>query len=160
MQPAARSSSTTLEIPAGVGATVTVNVLLTVLGLSSALVAVQVTVVVPSGKVEPEAGVQLTVGAVTSPASSTAVGRAQVTTAPSGLLTSTVMLAGTPAMPRSVSLTVTVKVWLTLLGLSSALVAVQVTVVVPIGKVEPEAGVQLTVGATRSAASSTAVGKA
>src|SRR5260370_30955100 len=100
MQPAARSSSTTLEIPAGVGATVTVNVLLTVLGLSSALVAVQVTVVVPSGKVEPEAGVQRTVGAGSSPASSTAVGRAHGTTPPAGLFTSSPMLARTPATPR------------------------------------------------------------
>src|SRR5450759_1971087 len=74
MQPAARSWPTTLEIPAGLATTVTVKVALTVLGLSSALVAVQVTVVVPIGNVEPEIGVQLTVATGLSPASSPAVG--------------------------------------------------------------------------------------
>src|SRR5450759_3452920 len=89
-----------------VSLTVTVKVALTVLGVSSALVAVQVTVVVPMAKVEPEAGVQLTVAV--SPASSTAVGVVYVTTAPAGLVAGTVMLAGAMSA-RTVTLTVTVK---------------------------------------------------
>src|SRR5229473_704356 len=56
--------------------TVTVNVADTVAGLSSGLPAVQVTVVAPTGNVEPETGEQLAVAAALSPASSTAVGAA------------------------------------------------------------------------------------
>src|SRR6266851_2020116 len=48
----------------------------TVAGLSSGLPAVQVTVVAPTGNVEPETGEQLAVAAALSPASSTAVGAA------------------------------------------------------------------------------------
>ena len=55
-------------------------------------------------------------------------------------------------------MTVTLKLWLTVLGVSSASLAVQVTVVVPMANVEPEAGAQLTVAAGLSPASSTAVG--
>ncbi len=68
------------------------------------------------------------------------------------------MSAGTPASPRSVSSTVTVKLWLTVFGVSSASVAVHVTVVAPIANVEPDAGVQPTVATGLSPASSTAVG--
>ena len=68
------------------------------------------------------------------------------------------MLLGIPVSARSVSRTVTLKLWLTVLGVSSASLAAQVTVVVPIANVEPEAGVQLTVAAGLSPASSTAVG--
>ena len=50
------------------------------------------------------------------------------------------MLAGTLLSARSVSLTVTVKLWLTGLLLSSLSLTVQVTVVVPMGKVPPESG--------------------
>ena len=71
-----------------------------------------------------------------------------------------VPLSGVPPVPRtvpdSVTSTVTVKVALTLLGVSSESLAVQVTVVGPIENVEPEAGAQVTVGAGLS--SSTAVG--
>jgi len=55
-------------------------------------------------------------------------------------------------------LTVTVKLWLTELGVSSLSLAVQVTVVVPMANVLPEAGVQLTVGPGLSPLSSVAVG--
>ena len=43
-------------------------------------------------------------------------------------------------------LTVTVKLWLTELGVSSLSLTVQVTVVVPMAKVLPEASVQFTGG--------------
>ncbi len=61
---------------------------------------------------------------------------------------------------RSVSSTVTVKPWLTVFGVSSASEAVQMTVVVPIAKVEPETGAQLTVAGGLSPDSSTAIGEA
>ena len=54
-----------------------------------------------------------------------------------------VMLAGQLAVGASLSTTVTVKLHEEVLPLAS--VAVQVTVVVPSAKVEPEAGVQLIV---------------
>ena len=59
-----------------------------------------------------------------------------------------------------VSMTVTVKVWLADVGESSSLVAVHVTVVVSMGNVDPDAGAQLTEGATGSPDSSTALGEA
>src|SRR5260370_33219748 len=59
--------------------TVTVNVADTVAGLSSGLLAVHVTVVVPTANVEPRTGEQLTGAAALSPASSTPVGPGPVT---------------------------------------------------------------------------------
>jgi len=135
---------------------VTVKLWLTVLGASSASVAVHVTVVVPMAKVEPEAGAQPIVAAELSPASSIAVGSAYVTAAPLGLVALVVMLADPPVIARSVSSTVMVKLWLTVLGASSPSVAVHVTVLVPMAKVEPDAGAQLAVAAGLSPASSTA----
>src|SRR5260370_21138289 len=96
-------SAGTPVIARSVSITVTVKVWLTVVGVSSASLAVQVTVVVPIGNVEPEAGAQPTVATVTSPASSRGVGAAYATTAPLGLVALVVMLAGNPARPRSLS---------------------------------------------------------
>jgi hypothetical protein len=109
-------------------------------------VAVHVTVVVPSGKVLPGAGEQATEGAGST--LSDAVGREYETRAPEGLVARTFMFAGT--LPRTgfvVSPTVTVKVLDALVfgGLEWSR-AEQLTVVVPRGKVLPEAGEQLTVG--------------
>jgi hypothetical protein len=98
-------------------------------------VAVQVTVVVPCGKVDPEGGLQTTVG---TPQLSVAAG-AKVTTAGQAAL---VMGAGQMIFGGSVSLTVTVKLHVAVLPDVS--VAVQVTVVVPLGKVNPEGGTQTT----------------
>ena len=94
------------------------------------------TVVVPSGKVEPEAGV-LVVGREPLTASMAEVEK--VTTAPAALVASTVMFEGTVITGAVVSLTVTVNVLLA--EFPAASLAVAVTVVVPSGKVEPEAGV-------------------
>ena len=60
------------------------------------------------------------------------------TTAPLALVGSTVMFAGTVMAGAVVSLTVTVKLWLAWFPAVS--LAVVVTVVVPSGKMEPEAG--------------------
>src|SRR5579864_8628169 len=69
---AASFCSSAIGLGGSAAVTVTVNVADTEPGVSSASVAVQVTVVVPTGKVEPEAWSQLTGGAVLS--SSVAVG--------------------------------------------------------------------------------------
>src|SRR5438046_1487014 len=65
------------------------------------------------------------------------------------------MSAGTPARARSLSVTVIRKLALTVLVASSGSVTVHVTVVVPIGKVDPEAGLHVCAG--RSPASSSVI---
>lgn len=96
-----------------------------------ASVAVQVTVVVPTGKLDPEAGEQTTV----APGQlSFAVGVGYVTI-PAG---TPEIFAGQVTVGACVSLTVTVKLQVVAPPLE------HVTVVVPLGKVEPDAGVQVT----------------
>jgi hypothetical protein len=119
--------------------TVTVNeqVVAEVLPLVS--VAEQVTVVVPLGNVEPDAGLQL---AVASGQLSLAVAE-KLTTAehwPGSF--ALVMLAGQLIVGFSLSLTVTVNEQLPVLFEAS--VAEHVTVVVPLANVEPDAGEQVT----------------
>jgi hypothetical protein len=100
-------------------------------------VAVQVTVVVPFGKVDPAAG---THADVTPGQLSPAVGGAYETTAehcPGSLLT--VTFAGQVIDGACVSLTVTVN------EQEGPVSEVQVTVVVPTGKNEPVGGEQVTV---------------
>jgi hypothetical protein len=77
-----------------------------------------------------------------------------VTVAPAGLVAGVVMLAGTVIVGGVVSWTVTVNVALLELGGVAWSLALQVTVVAPIGNVEPEAGAQdrLGLGSTRSVA--------
>jgi len=103
-------------------------------------VAVQVTVVVPGANCEPEGGTQAT---VTPEQLSEAVGVAKLTaTDPSPALTvSVMMLAGQAIVGGCVSLTLTVNVQLAILFTASF--TVQVTVVTPAGKVEPDGGVQV-----------------
>lgn len=147
--------ATTYEITGG-SASFTLTVKLSDTGLlnSSASAAEQVTVVVPIGNVDPAAGLQVAFGSI--PSSSATDGLVKVTTAPVELVASTVTSAGTFFRARSVSRTVTSKLAETGLSASSPSAAVHVTVVVPIGNVEPEAGLQLTAGAEPS--SSVAVG--
>src|SRR5260221_584623 len=119
--------------------TVTVKVQALVLPLPS--VAVQVTVATPLLKVEPLAGAQTTEARAQL---SLALGAAQVTTAvqaPSAVVC--VMFSGQVIDGFSASLTVTLKVQALVLPLPS--LAVQVTMVVPLVKVEPLAGAQSTV---------------
>src|SRR5215475_10390820 len=98
-------------------------------------VAVQVTVVVPTGNIEPDAGVQLV---VTPGQLSLAVGAAYVavTAVVTGHVTAAtaVTLAGQLIDGGCVSFTVTVNEQL------GPAVVEHVTVVVPFGNVEPEAG--------------------
>src|SRR5207249_206119 len=116
-----------------VSVTVTVKVQLELLPLAS--VAVQVTVLVPLAKLEPEAGTHRT-----EPPGQLSVNEkaklALVAHSPGAVLT--VRLPGQLGTGRSVSVTVTVKVQLELLPLAS--VAVQVTVLVPLAKLVPDAG--------------------
>jgi hypothetical protein len=117
--------------------TVTVKEQLLVLSLAS--VTLQLTVVMPIGKVEPEGGAQD--GEPTPGQLSPTVGAAYETVVPPepGWFCGTVILAGQVMVGTCVSLTVTVNEQL------GPAVVVHVTVVVPRLKVEPEAGVQETV---------------
>jgi hypothetical protein len=101
--------------------------------------AVQVTVVRPSGNVEPLAGVQLTGRA---PSTLSVADAEYVKIAPAGPVASTVAFADTVTTGAVLSATVTVNEAEPVLPCVS--VAVQVTVVVPSGKVEPLAGAQVT----------------
>ena len=128
------------QVMAGGSVSLTVTVKVHVAVFPDASVAVQVTVVVPFGKAEPEAGEQL----VVTPGQLSLAAGAKVTTAehwPGSV--DLVMFAGHAMVGLSVSLTVTVKVQVAVFPDVS--VAVQVTVVVPFAKVEPEAGEQLVV---------------
>lgn len=132
-----------LTTGACVSSTVTVNVQVAsgLLGLVSD--AVSVTVVLPTGKKEPGAGLAIT---VTDVQLSEAAGNAKFTMAPhcpDVLLT--VMGEGQFSTGACISNTVTVNVQVAsgLLGLVSD--AVTVTVVVPTGKKEPGAGFAVTV---------------
>jgi hypothetical protein len=122
-------------VGAVVSLTVTVNEPLAVLPLVSETE--QLTVVVPSGNVEPEAGVQLT---VREPSTRSVAVAVNDTTLPAALVASTVMFGGSVNVGAVVSLTVTVNDAVPVLPAES--VAEQFTVVVVIGKVEPEDGVQ------------------
>jgi hypothetical protein len=123
-----------------VSLTVTVNEQVVAEVLPLASVALQVTVVVPFGNTEPDAGLQL------------AVAPGQLSLAVAEKLTTAehwpgsfpwLMLAGQLIVGFSLSLTVTVNWQLAVLFDASC--AVHVTVVVPFGKAEPDAGLQLTV---------------
>lgn len=106
-----------------------------------ASVAVPVTVVVPSAKIDPEVGNVLTV----APGQlSDIVGKGNVTADPvQEASDSTVTFEGHVILGFCASFTVTVK--LHALVLLEASVAVQLTVVIPFAKVEPDAGVQTAV---------------
>jgi hypothetical protein len=110
----------------------------------AASAAVHVTVVVPSGNVEPDAGVQLELVTPTASVNVTV----NPTGAPDALVASAVTSAGTPIAGAVVSWTVTWNDAVAVLPLVS--VAVHVTVVVPSGKVDPLAGVQPNVATATS----------
>jgi hypothetical protein len=112
---------------------------------------VQFTVVVPAGNVVPDAGVQLTVGVVSTRSIAVAV---KLTTAPLALVAFTVMFAGTVSWGGVVSPTVTVKVLVATLPAASA--AEQVTAFAPRWNVLPDPGAQLTL--TEPLTASLAVG--
>jgi hypothetical protein len=118
--------------------TVTVKVQVAVLPVAS--VAVEVTVVVPTGKNEPEAGTAATV----TPGQLSVAFTAKFTTAPHWLGSLlTVIFAGQVITGGCTSFTVTVNVQVAVLPAAS--VAVAVTVVVPTGKKEPDGGTATTV---------------
>ena len=122
------------------GCTVIVNVHVPV--FAEASVAVHVTVVTPTGNAEPDAGTQLTV----APGQlSEAVGVVYVTVADpeDGGASTTVMFAGHVTVGASLSVIVTVNVHVAVFAAAS--VAVHVTVVMPTGNVEPDAGTHATV---------------
>src|SRR5215203_4086443 len=125
-------------VGAVVSTTVTVNVSLPVLLESS--VALQVTVVGPSGKVSPDSGSQVTFKVLST--ASVAPGVSKLTAAPLGPVASSVTSSTGSTTGAVVSSTVTVKEPLPTLPAVS--VAVHSTTVSPKRKTEPEAGSQVT----------------
>jgi hypothetical protein len=121
------------------GALVTVKLQVAVLPLLS--LAVEVTVVTPTGNPDPQAGSDVTAGE----ASQLSVAVTEKGTDTSGsTLHGTLRFAGHVIRGFSVSLTVTLKEQAALLPKAS--VAVQATDTVPFGKADPEDGTQFTVG--------------
>jgi hypothetical protein len=133
-----------------VSRTVTVKEALPVFPRAS--VAEQVTVVAPIAKIEPEAGEQI---GVNTPLTVSVADDVKVTVAPAALVASLMIFAGTVTTGAVVSRTVIVKEALPVLPAVS--VAEQVTVVVAIAKVEPEAGKQVGVNAPLTASRAEAV---
>ena len=133
------SAGTPCKTGASLSSTVTLKLGLAVFPLLSA--DVQVTVVSPSGKVEPEAGAQLT---GRGPSTASVAAGLNVTAAPPGPVALAVIgPLGKPLITGAVvSRTVTLKVLPVELPRLSA--DVQVTVVSPSGKVESEACAQST----------------
>jgi hypothetical protein len=120
-----------------VSTTVTVNDAARLLPRAS--IAVHVTVVVPSGNVDPLTGVQVT---GTSPSTASVAEEVKLNAAPVAPVASTLAFAGTVTFGAVVSVTVTVKEAARLLPRAS--VAVQLTAVGPSGNVDPLAGVHVT----------------
>jgi hypothetical protein len=114
------------------------------------LVALQSTMVAPSGKVAPEAGLQVTARPPSTV--SVALGGVYVATAPLGPFASATTFAGTPTIVGAESTTVTGSVPVPVQPWAS--VAVQVIVCAPSGSVSPDWGLQLGVidPSTRSVA--------
>jgi hypothetical protein len=140
------TSPGTVRLGGVVSRTVTVNVL-AALVLPESSVAVQLTVVTAIGNMLPDGGAQDTLGVGSTRSEADAE---YVTVAPPGPVASVVMGPGTLTVGGVVSWTVTVNEALAEFPESS--VAVQVTVVGPIGNRLPEGGAQTTVGlaSTRS----------
>src|ERR1700752_3801954 len=114
----------------------TVTVKLQLDWLPAASVAVEWTVVVPNAKTEPDGGLLTTTGTGQLSVAVTV----NVTVAEQApRLALTVMLAGQTMAGGCVSLTVTLKLQV------GPAILVQVTIVVPTGKKDPEAGTQVTV---------------
>jgi hypothetical protein len=126
----------TVTTGAVVSSTVIVNELEPVLLALS--VTEQVTFVVPMGKTEPDAGTQV---GVRVPSTMSVADAVKVIVFPLVLVASWVMFAGTVTVGAVVSCTVMVNELEPVLPALS--VTEQVTVVVAIGKVEPEGGVQV-----------------
>ena len=111
---------------------------------AAASIARHVTVVAPTGKVDPEAGRHTT---ATGPGQlSTPAGVVKLTVAEHcPAVAAVVMFAGHATVGACVSLIVTVNVHVPSGLFAETSDAVQVTVVAPTGKVDPDAGTQLTV---------------
>jgi hypothetical protein len=109
-------------------------------GFPAVSVAEQVTVVAPIGNVDPDDGAQVT---GRDPSIASDADAENETAAPAGLVDGAVMSAGTVTVGPCVSATVTPKLAVPVFPAPS--VAVQVTVVVPIGNIAPDAGLQFAV---------------
>ena len=134
--------------PVNVGPLVsrTITAKLSVAVLPAASVAEQVTGVEPSANFVPEAGVQLT---TTFGVTASVADVVKLTVAPSAAVASAITSSGAVIAGAVVSCTVTENVLVELFPASSC--AVQVTVVAPSAKVEPDAGAQAMVGSVSTA---------
>jgi hypothetical protein len=119
----------------GGSTSLTMTVKLQVVLLPAASVEVEFTVVVPTGKNDPEAGTDTTVAEQLS----VVVTEKNTVEPQSPGVAFMLMFAGQEITGGSTSLTMTVKLHVVLLPAAS--VEVELTVVVPIGKNEPDAGV-------------------
>lgn len=119
------------------GGTVTVNDAPAPLPARSA--ALQLTVVVPIGNVDPDAGAQT---ATSAPSTGSVAVTGKLTFAPLGPVAAAVMSAGTTITGGDDSATVTTNDAVAVFPIES--VAAQFTVVVAIANVDPDAGVQIT----------------
>jgi hypothetical protein len=127
------------QVTTGFWLSVTVTVNEQLPSLPAASVALHVTVVVPTGNEEPDAGSHVT--APTPGQLSVAVAVYVALAAQSPLGATRFMFAGQVTTGSCSSTTVTVNVQLP--GLPTASVVLQVTVVVPIGNEDPDGGVQV-----------------
>src|SRR5436190_3074804 len=143
MMPCFASSALTLATTSEicVVASLTVTAKLPLARLPDASVAVQVTVVVPIGKVALDAGVQATVGAGSTASVAAA---ANDTTAPPGEVASTANDVGKESVGAVVSATVTTKLALALFPAAS--VAAHAIVVEPNGNKFPDVGSHVQIG--------------
>src|SRR3954454_8793588 len=99
----------------------------------------QVTVVFPRGKIEPEGGSHVT---ITGPSTLSIAPAAKVTTAPSGPVASAVMSLGAVITGGVVSRTMILKEPVAMLPWAS--VGVQAILFSPSAKLDPEVGLQIT----------------
>lgn len=118
----------------------TLTVKVQVLVLPAASVAVDVTVVIPTGKKLPEAG---TLVMVTPGQLSVAVGVNETFAPHWPAVLLTIIFAGQTMVGNCISLTLIVNVQVVVLPVAS--VAVHVTVVIPTGKKDPDAGLAVTI---------------
>jgi len=135
---------------ANVSTTITLNDAVRVFPCVS--LAVQATVVAPSGNVDPLADVQV---ATTLPSTASTADAVYANAAPVGPVASTVAFAGTVMTGAVVSLTVAVNALVPAFPWLS--VAVHVTVVAPSGNVDPETGVHATATLPSTASTAEAV---
>ena len=135
--------------------TFTVSVVVTFDGVSALSLAEQLTGVFPGGKKDVCAGTQVTVAGSKL---SVAVGKSLAGTYAPNWFCAGIVMSGTSVIAKPGSFTTMCSVVDAVLGVARLSVAVQVTVVVPIGNVEPEAPPTQLIAVTGPAESDAVIG--